>query len=424
MKKILLLALIIRLVFIFGGYHPDLGNHVDWGIKFWEYGPSSFYEQSVWGVSWPNQPPGTVYLWATLAKLKEIFWGLLWWININIRLFPSNLMFFLETRLHPAMVKLPAIFSEIGIGWLIYLIVKRLKKEKMAKLASMIFLFNPITIYNSAIWGQTDGVISFFGLLAIYLFLVKKPFWVMFPFLISLYFKASLIILAPIILILLFKEKLRYDKLLASVLLPILVILLLSLPFVFNKNVFTWFFDLYLNKIFSRQGNMLTANAFNLWALLFGIDFTRTDQGQFLVFNFRQWGQGLFLILNLPVMLVLILRKTKWQKIFFALTLVSFSSFLFLTNMHERYLYLAFPYLSILVGFYPGFVWLFGTISIIHLLNLYNLWYYPRIEFLVGMLDWRGAALVRFLSLILLAFYAYFFFVFLRNLKNDRIRAR
>lgn len=425
MRKILLIAFLVRFIFLFGGYHPDLGNHLDWGIRFWQYGPRKFYDASVWSVSWPNQPPGTIYLWAVIAKFKEILWTVLWWVNINIRLFPSNLVTFLENRLHPALVKLPSVLSEIGIGWLIYLIVLKLKNEKSARWASLIFLFNPITIYNSAVWGQTDGLISFFGLLAVYLLLTKKPILGMLSFFLSLYFKASLAIFAPIIFILLLKEKYSFKKIIFAIVVPVLVADVLSLPFAGSFSVvFGWLADLYFHKVFPRQGNMLTGNAFNLWALLFGIDYSRTDQGQFLAFNFRQWGQGIFLLLNLPVIWALISRKIKWNEVFLALAIVSFSAFLFLTNMHERYLYPLFPYLAILVGISPKIIGLFGMISAIHFLNLYHLWFYPRIGILVNMLLWQGAVLVRLLSFFLMALYAYIFLIFLRGFKGGKIRTR
>jgi Gpi18-like mannosyltransferase len=422
MKKILILAFLIRAIFLFGGYHPDVGNHIDWGMKFWEYGPKKFYEQSFWGVSWPNQPPGTIYLWALIAKIKDFIWSFFWWLNVNIPLFPSNLLPFFETKLHPFLVKLPSIFSELGIGWLVYLIVRKLKNEKIAILSSVIFLFNPITFYNSAIWGQTDGLINFLGVLAIYLFLEKKSIWGVFSFFASLYFKTSLIIFSPIILALFFKQKVQLIKVLISVLTIFLAFSIISLPFVVHNNAFKWLYDLYLVRVFGHQGNMLTANAFNLWALLFGIDFSRTDQGHFLLFSFRQWGQFLFLLFNFPVFLVLVLRKVRWEIVFMGLVLIAFSAFLFLTNMHERYLYPLFPFLVILLGFYPNLIWSFIVLSIIHFLNLYNLWFYPKIGFLIGVLSWQNAVLVRILSFFLLIVYAYFFFFFLKLLKSDKIK--
>jgi hypothetical protein len=415
MKKILLFAFLARFLFLFGGYHPDLGNHLDWGIRFWQYGPKKFYDASVWSVSWPNQPPGTVYLWAIMARLKEILWAALWWVNINIRLFPSNLITFLENRLHPALVKLPSVLAEIGLGWLIYLIVRKLKDDRMARWASIIFLFNPIAIYNSAVWGQTEGVINFFGLAAVYFLLCQKPILGTFSYAVSLYFKPSLIIFAPIILLLLFKGRYRSGKLFASLVIPVLALSVFSFPFMADKNVFQWFLDFYLFKVFARQGNMLTANAFNFWALVLGINLARTDQGQFLAFNFRQWGQLIFFFLNLPVVLSLVFKKIKEEDVFLALVLFAFSAFLFLTNMHERYLYPLFPPLAILVGLYPGLIWLFGLLSLIHFFNLYHLWFYPKIDFLVGLLTKENQLLIRIASLILVCLYFYFLRLFLKN---------
>jgi len=422
MKKILIFAFLIRTIFLFGGYHPDVGNHIDWGIKFWEYGPKKFYEQSFWGVSWPNQPPGTIYLWAAIAKIRDFLWSVFWWLNVSIPPFPSNILLFFENKIHLVLVKLPSVFAEIGVGWLIYLIVRKLKNEEMARLSSSLFLFNPIAIYNSAVWGQTDGLINFWGVLAIYFFLEKKPILGVFSFFTSLYFKTSLIIFFPVVLALLLKQKSPLTKVLISFLAVVLVFSIVSLPFVAYNNVLKWLYDLYLVRVFGHQGNMLTANAFNLWALLFGIDFSRTDQGQFLFFSFRRWGQFLFLLLNLPVFLALFLRKVKWEIVLVSLVLVPFSAFLFLTNMHERYLYPVFPFLVIFLSLYPNLFWLFIILSIIHFLNLYNLWFYPRIGFLISILSWQNAVLARTLSLSLLAIYFYFLFIFFRLLKSAKIR--
>ena len=66
-------ALLFRVVLAFGAWHPDLNNHVDWGIRFFQYGPSKFYapESNVWNYTWPNQPPGTTYVFAGVRKIFE-----------------------------------------------------------------------------------------------------------------------------------------------------------------------------------------------------------------------------------------------------------------------------------------------------------------------------------------------------------------
>ena len=89
MKKIVFFAFLIRLFLIFTRAHPDIGNHVDWGIKFWQYGPKNFYEQIFWGVSWPNQPVGSILLFAVMAKIYQFFFGVFWHLNLKIAIFPS-----------------------------------------------------------------------------------------------------------------------------------------------------------------------------------------------------------------------------------------------------------------------------------------------------------------------------------------------
>jgi len=406
-RKILLFALLIRLLFIFGRYHPDLGNHLDWGVKFWEYGPKRFYEQTIWGVSWPNQPPGTIYLWGLAAKLKEIIFGFFWWLNLNLKIFPSFIIPFFELRLHTALVKIPSVLAELGIGWLIYLIVKKLKNKKTAEKAGLIFLFNPITIYNSAIWGQTDGLVNFFGLLAIYFFFEKKPILAMFSFLLSFYIKGSLLIFFPVVIWFLIKDKYSLKTLLLSLFIPVMLIFLITLPFVSHNPVWKWIYDLYQVRVFGHQGNMLSGNAFNLWALIFGVDLSKTDNQKWLFFDFRSWGKTLFILAILPSLLNLFFSKTKNEKVFFSLAVISFAAFLFLTNMHERYLYPVFPYLAILVGFQAVPLWFYLVISCIHLLNLYNLWFYPEIPVLREFLSYQTYLPGRLMSFILI-------FLFLR----------
>jgi len=100
--------------------------------------------------------------------------------------------------------------------------------------------------------------------------------------------------------------------------------------------------------------------------------------------------------------------------------LIALSSFMFLTNMHERYLYPAFPYLSILVGEgIISFGWYF-VISFIHLLNLYNLWFYPRINFLINFLEFGGIVKIFSLTLLFLLFFLFRFLIENRpKLKNN-----
>lgn len=408
MKKVLFFGLLVRILFIFGPYHPDLGNHLDWGNRFWQYGPKNFYTASVWSVSWPNQPPGTMYLWAGLSKLNSLVQNFAWYLNLKFPFFPSNFIFWLEQHLHPGLVKLPSVLAELGIGYLLYLLALRFGlSQKKALIAGALFLFNPAMIYNSAVWGQTDGLVNFFALLSIFLILENNFFLGIFAFGLSLYFKMSLLIFSPLIVFLLWKRGIIFWKIALYFLITFLVFAGLSLPFS-TGNPFVWFFNLYKDKVFGSQGNMLTGNAFNIWAIIFGIDLSKNDQGSWLSISYRLWGYLTFGLSYLAILVKNFREKLGPKELFLSFALVAFSCFLFMTNMHERYLYPIFPFLSLLAAAFGEYLILYAVLSFIHVLNLYYLWYYPRIDFLQNFLIAYHGLVPRIMSIFLLFIYGIF----------------
>lgn len=411
MKKLLLIALAFRLFLSFGPYHPDLGNHLDWGIKFWQIGPNNFYENQFWQVSWPNQPPGTIYLFALTRKIYEGIFAVFWWLNVNVPAFPSGLIPFIQEKLYVSLVKLPSILADVGIGYLIFKIVERLKSKKAGVMAAAVFLFNPVVWYNSAVWGQTDALINFLGLYAVYLFWKEKPFWGSFIFFLSLYFKGSLLIFTPVIIVLLLKSKIPPWKKAIALILPPLFLSYLSYPFVHWMSPVPWIFHLYQDRIFGHQGNMLTANAFNLWAFFYGIDFARNDLIVFAGLALKKWGQILFILSSVPVIINLFIRKIKIEVVLWSLAAIAIFSFFFLTNMHERYLYPAIPFLTILLGTRPRFRYFYLCFSLVFFLNLYHLWYVPD---LFGLRFIYYPATIKILSLVNFVLLGWFSFEYFR----------
>jgi len=417
-KKIFVAALFFRLVLSFGPYHPDLGNHLDWGIKFWSLGPKYFYENLFWQVSWANQPPGTIYIFALMRKIYEGIFAFFWWLNLNFPVFPSNIIPFLQDRLYVLLVKLPAMAADLGMAYLIYKFVGSLRTERWGKVAAGVFLFNPVVWYNSAVWGQTDALVNFFGLWSVYLFWRRKTLLGLTIFLFSLYFKGSLLIFLPVILILAFKNKgVWWRKILVFVFVPILLAYL-SFPFVRWMTPVPWLYHLYRDRVFGHQGNMLTANAFNLWAAIFGVDFSKNDLGTFLGLNYKVWGQFLLALVFFPVLVNLLIKKLKFEEIFWSLATFGFASFLFLTNMHERYLYPVFPFLTILLFLYPPLKHFYVFLSLGVFLNLYHLWYVPDI---LGLRHIFVPVTIRLFSVINLIFFGWFILLFLRFLRFKKV---
>lgn len=402
------LALIFRLVLAPSVWHPDVTNHIDWGTRFYEYGANKFYapESNVWSFTWPNQPPGTILIFAFVRKVYEFVFNILWQININIPVFPSKIIVFAEERLYQTLLKLPAIIADLGIAYLIYKFCRKLNKNA-ARFGALIFLFNPVIWYNSAVWGQTDAVINFFALLSFYL-LTKRNIIVATLFLaMSLYIKISLIIFLPLFAIYVYKQKYSIKRLALAAILPVFGLLAITFLFSFPKEPVGWLIEVYKVNILTNQLQVITANAFNIWAFLVGIKEMSHD----LLLGplaFKNWGYLLFLCSFLPLLYKLWKNTTEKTAIWvFALT--AFSSWLFLTNMHERYLYPVYPYFAILVVLEQRLLPIYLGVSGINLINLYNLWWTPYVEVFKNILTGFNGVVARIFGLVNTVFYLIFY---------------
>jgi Gpi18-like mannosyltransferase len=407
-------AALVRVVLAFLVWHPDLNNHLDWGIRFWQYGPAKFYSANVWSFTWPNQPPGTIYLFAGVRKLFEFLFSVLWLINIKIPAFPSIIVSYAEINLYPALLKLPGILSDLGIGWLVFKIIRKVtQKERLALIGAAVWLFNPVSWYNSAVWGQYDAVINFLALFAFYLLTEKKLVWAILLLGLSIYTKASLLIFGPIFLIIAVRQKYNLLSWIKAVAVTLMVIGLITLPFS-KGELFSWLFNLYKDKVFTQQLQIITANAFNIWAAMTGI----SEQFQtlpFLGLTYQYWGYILFSVFYLPC-LWLVYRKRDIESVVWVLAVASFASFMLLTNMHERYLYSLFPYFTILLIMHLNLIWNYTAVSIINILNLYNFWWVPVIPGLVVFMSAYNRLAPRVLGGIGFVLFLLFYVRFFKNI--------
>lgn len=394
-KKLLWLlggAFVFRLILSFVVWHPDMNNHIDWGIRFWQYGPAKFFapETNIWSFTWPNQPPGTIYIFAGIRKLFEFVFNIFWIINIKVPAFPSGIITFFESNLYPALLKLPSILADIGIAYILYKLTKKF-------MAPILWLINPVVWYNSAVWGQTDATINFLALFAFYMLVVKKKvIWAVLAMALCFYIKISLIIFLPIFLIVIVKQRYPLTKLVSSVAVSFVVIGVLTLPFSHGEP-FLWLVSLYQNRVLGQQLQVITANAFNVWAAIAGIH-ERPQTLPLLALTYQYWGYILFGLSFLPI-LYSVWKKHDQKTIIWALALTSFSSWMFLTNMHERYLYPMFPYLTALVVTNSVGSIQYWAISFISLLNLYNFWWMPEIRFIKDFLSFGDRLMPRILGL-------------------------
>lgn len=424
LKYIFLIALAFRLFIAPLAWHIDVFNHLDWGKRFFEYMPNGFYapEANVWNFTWPNQPPGAMYIFATTYLVFQFLFNILLWINSTFSAFPSIIVTFAESHLYIILVKLPAIFADLGIAYLIYLFFRHPGRDPgsihKARFAAVLFLFNPVVWYNSAVWGQTDATINFFVLLSFYLLFKRKLTFSVLAFAISLYIKLSLVIFAPIYLIY-FLRKYNFKQIIKPVFVTFIFIFITTLPFLnkYTPDPFSFIQYVYLKKVLVDQMQVITANAFNFWGALTGLSLQSHDQ-IVLGLTYKVWGYILTSFAILPT-IYSVYKKQDLNTVIWSLAIIAFSSFMLLTNMHERYIYPLFPYLTILVAQNRKLLVLYIAISIITLLNMYNLWWIPVITVLKSILE--NLTFLRALSLLNFVIFASFYLYWLGNIKKSKL---
>jgi Gpi18-like mannosyltransferase len=411
---LLFLGLVLRLSLVFIGYHGDLNNNISWGTLAYSRGLNGFYgssDASEWPYSAPNQPPLTLLLFAGLRLVWEVTEKIILFLNANIPIFPSKLVWFWGDKGMILLVKLPSIIADLLIGLLIYKFIKRsVKYGKKAIVPFCFWLFNPLVWYNSSVWGQTDAVVNLLGLVAVFALLDKKLERFALFFALSLLFKGSLAVFIPLLLIVALKQGHSVKKWILSAIYVLGAVFLTSVWFHPYLDLPIWLFNLYKERIMPGEIGYLTANAFNLWYL---VSSGKTpDSIQSVIFSARTVG---FIIFGGFYLLILQkLRKTfDNHTVFFSLLLVALISFLFLTRIHERYLYPLFPYATLLLLPIPEMAFPLVILSIIHLFNLYNLFWVPSIPILEVIM--RNSVLPSVFSIITITVFIYLLYLFLRQ---------
>jgi len=402
---ILLFALILRLSLVFVAYHGDLNNNISWATLSVERGLKGFYgspDANDWPFSAPNQPPLTILSLAGLRVVYLAIENISWRLNNQFSFFPSTFIWFWEAKGMTLLMKLPSIFADLGIGWLIYKYFEKEGKHKLGLILSAVWLFNPITWYNSSIWGQTDSIVNLLGLIGIFALLNKNlPKFAVF-FTLSILFKGSLSIFTPVLLFVAYKQNQTFTRWFQATFYMLLATVFVSIWFHPHIDLPFWLINLYKERILPGEIGYLTANAFNFWWLA---DSGKTlDSTVYFGLQARLWG---FVTVLTGIILVLIWLKHKIndKRIFASLLTVSFLSFLFLTRIHERYLYPFFPPATILLGFVP-YLWIpYAVVSLTHLLNLYHLFWAPSLKPLE--LSFMNPALPQILSLVNILTFVY-----------------
>ncbi len=397
---VLVLGFLFRVVISFAGHHGDISSYFEWGKEGYVRGFSDFYQRDFSSrlVSPANYPPLNIFLYSSIYGTYQLIRNSIMQLNVYIPIFPSQLVYVIDQEnVVLALFKLPAILADMGIA-LLFFVYGHQKKLRNLLLWSVVFVFNPVLWYNSALWGQLDSIPIFLLLLSLYVGIVKeKPFISVLFFVAGFLIKQSLIIFIPLYFIVSLKRHGLYKS-------------IIQLLFFFSVCVVSAVLMAYtLQVLFITSSTDITGYAFNFWSLFFPLQGASDLQPFITGINFQQTGYTIFSITYIVVLLSFRKKKIVFDHLLLMFMVVAFSAFMFLTRLHERHFLAVIPLLGFVLVTQAKQVKVYVVLSVFHILNLVYVWNPITNKTMTFLFEPWSYRILAFTALV-------FFFYLFRNL--------
>jgi hypothetical protein len=391
---LLLLGLALRLsiaylIFPGSGFAADIGTFTSWAMTLAAHGPWGFYDNA----GFADYPPGYLYVLWLVGGLG----------NLLAPLAGGN-----AGAVAGALIKVPPMLADIAVGYLLYRLVRswaggRPDAERLGLLAAALYVFNPVTWYDSALWGQTDAVGALVLLLAlgalvrgnsegaaaltIVAALVKPQFGVVLvPITGAVLLHRHLFavgsgphnrILVPERFAALrewFEQERGPWRLISSAAVGLAVMLALLLPF--RLDLFG-----FLDLMFGTAGGYpwLSVNAYNPWALVgSGGRASLADGGGWSPDDIALLGPLPGVVIGAALLLgafALIALRLMWRSdrrsIVIALIVIALAFFILPTRVHERYMFPIFALLPLMAVVDRRWLWATVALSVAAFINMH-----------------------------------------------------
>jgi hypothetical protein len=170
-------ALLRWVLLLHPGYVPDMNAYKRWALRASQEGIAQVYATSDMDYpplyAWMLAPIGTVYGWIE-PRATQV------WTDPEASFVAAN------SRVFNLLIKLPPLFFDLGIGWLLFRLGRRADADRAQARADAgrgsgpaprrrfpwsivlpaAYLMNPAVIVDVAYWGQADSIHSFFVMAA------------------------------------------------------------------------------------------------------------------------------------------------------------------------------------------------------------------------------------------------------------------
>jgi len=369
----LALRLIIAYVLLPGsGFKVDLGSFNGWAVELALHGPWGLYDRPIF----VDYTPGYLYVLWALGLVAQVIGG------------PGT---------PPGeLLKLPAILADLGIALAVFALAEELgASRRRALAAAAVFLFVPVSWFDSAVWAQVDSVGTLVLLLAVRELWRGRSERAAVLTTIAAVVKPQFGILIPLAAVVILRRHLVERpadgsrlgggpvRIATTTLAGLATASLLCLPFGITILGL-------LRQIVQTAGGYpwITVNAYNPWALV-SMDGSGLALGGTWIRdspNPESAADPFFAPLGIPAVVVgtvviaaaiLGLMAFLWRRhddrraMVVALAVLAIAFFVLPTRVHERYLYPFFALGAILVALQPRWAAVYAVLAAANLANLY-----------------------------------------------------
>ncbi len=360
----LLLALV---VYPGVGFAGDMDDFIDWAHSFAQHGPASFYAND----SGANYPPLAIVMLAGLDKLSGPASAVLGGSSAHALV---------------VLIKLPSVLADVVTTGVVYLLGRDLRRPAAGLVAAALFAVVPPIWFVSALWGQIDSVLIMFSMLALLVLCRRHYTLAAVAAGCALMIKPQGVLVVLVVVVVAAADLLgrgseavprapRVPRLVIALGIPaILGLGLLTLfdyrslagPDLTHVPILGDLAGFYAQSVSTgKLFPVLTANAYNVWALVGNPPLASTigtgrsvwlldasplgGVGGVSGLSYSVIGLAALLVAAILVVVGLIIRRDRLA-ILFGYTVLSYAFYAFPTRVHERYLLPTFATAAVLVG--------------------------------------------------------------------------
>lgn len=307
------------------GYGFDSGVYMGWTRSAVELGLANSYSEQIGHNMLPDYPPFSLEILYGAGHIYR------WFIDDEFDVYALKFLKFIKT---------PAMLTDMFVCIALFFIVRRWKSRRHGITAAIIYALHPTAIFDSAIWGQTDVIYSFLMLCALGCWAAKKRDASAVFLALSILTKIQAIVLFPLFGFMVIRD---LRQLLRFATVGIITVLVVLIPFML-ENALEDVFRVYFNAVGAYAN--VAVGAYNFWwAMLADRAWQIKDTvTMFGPLNYHFAGLGLFGLSYLFILWIFrkaLFKQSNTEALFVCASLLAAAFFMFLTQMHERYM---FPY--------------------------------------------------------------------------------